>query len=665
MGKSRRNRGARRADPIAKPVKPPSDPELAAIREKRILPVMKDLQSSEPKARTAAAGAIANIIQDTKCRKLLLREQVVHIVLTETLADSSIESRAAGWEILKTLAAEEDSDFCVHLYRLDILTAIAHACKTVVQALTAQSPPFAQTPKAQQRFVWDICSSVLSLVGALVVARDEIVDAIIKNEDIFRLLFTLVSYNSTPLEVFEETLTCLMALSEDNLQVSQLILADPSNSFKQLIKFKSASGSRAVLACGVLHNMFAALEWHDHSPGQDGATDAALIPALTRLLEQTKTETTTANGNASMTPIDVLQLALEILASIATDLQGSLEKGNKREEEWNGIGDDTEMNQDQEGEEDPEEDGEHGEHRTDDDVEMDEDEMEADMEMVTGADDHVDDVSGIDDIPTLRELIQKAIPQLIRLSNAPLSSDEALAIQMHSLSALNNIAWTVSCIDFADGENGNIFQVWAPAAKRIWSKVIAPILATDTADINLAAVVASLAWAIARSLQGSVPLSGDEHRKFMSLYQASKKLDQDKEAATPSESDPEDPFQGLGVKCIGVLGQLGRDPAPIPLNREIGIFLITVLSSLPEIPTAEAIEALNQLFDIYGDEKLECDREVFWKDNFLKHLEEISPKAKTMAKSIDKRAQGELRSRADEAVLNLNRFIQYKKKNKP
>ena len=131
MGKSRRNRGARRADPIAKPVKPPSDPELAAIREKRILPVMKDLQSSEPKARTAAAGAIANIIQDTKCRKLLLREQVVHIVLTETLADSSIESRAAGWEILKTLAAEEDSDFCVHLYRLDILTAIAHACKTV------------------------------------------------------------------------------------------------------------------------------------------------------------------------------------------------------------------------------------------------------------------------------------------------------------------------------------------------------------------------------------------------------------------------------------------------------------------------------------------------------------------------------------------------------
>lgn len=540
-----------------------------------------------------------------------------------------------------------------------------------MQTITAQNPPFAQTTKAQQRFVWDICSSVISLVGALAVARDEIVDTIIKNEDIFQFLFALVSATSTPLEVFEETLTCLMTLSEDNLHVSQLILADPSNCFKQLMKFKSASGSRAVLACGVLHNMFAALEWHDHSPGQDGATDAVLIPVLVRVLDQTKMDNITANGNASMAPIDVVQLALETLASIATDLQGSIEKGNKiaergnkTEEEWNGIGDDTEMDQDKEEDENAEEDDEDGEHQDDGDVEMDEDEMEADMEMVTGADDQVDDVSGIDDIPTLRELIQKAIPQLIRLSNVQLSSDEALAIQMHSLSALNNIAWTVACIDFANGENANIFQVWAPAAKRIWSKVIAAILATDTADINLAAVVASLAWAVARSLQGSVPLAGDEHRKFMSLYQAAKKLNQDKSAAGTSESD-EDPFQGLGVKCIGVLGQLGRDPAPIPLNREIGVFLITVLTLLPETPAAEAIEALNQLFDIYGDENLDCDREVFWKDDFLKHLEEISPKTKSMAKAIDKRAQEELRSRADEVVLNLNRFTQYKKKNKP
>jgi hypothetical protein len=137
MAKSRRNRAkaSQRANPIAKPIKPPSDPELAAIREKSILPVIKDLQSPDPKRRTAAAGAIANIVQDTKCRKLLLREQIVHILLTQTLTDASLESRAAGWEILRVLTAEEEADFCVHLYRIDILTAIQHTSANVRKIL--------------------------------------------------------------------------------------------------------------------------------------------------------------------------------------------------------------------------------------------------------------------------------------------------------------------------------------------------------------------------------------------------------------------------------------------------------------------------------------------------------------------------------------------------
>lgn len=132
MAKSRRNRGsAARRDPLSKPVKPPSDPELAALREQKILPVIKDLQSADPKQRSSAASAISNIIQDTKCRKLLLREQIVHTILTQTLTDSALESRAAGWGILQILTQEEEADFCLHLYRSDILSAIEFASKTV------------------------------------------------------------------------------------------------------------------------------------------------------------------------------------------------------------------------------------------------------------------------------------------------------------------------------------------------------------------------------------------------------------------------------------------------------------------------------------------------------------------------------------------------------
>ncbi|KAK4103593.1 hypothetical protein N658DRAFT_444856 [Parathielavia hyrcaniae] len=677
MGKSRRNRvRGNRSDPIAKPVKPPSDPELAKLRESKILPVLRDLQSPEAKSRTAAAGAIANIVQDARCRKLLLREQVVHIVLTETLTDNSIDSRTAGWEILKVLAQEEEADFCVHLYRLDILTAIEHAVKAILETLTATEPPFAKLLKAQQRLVWDITSSLLTLLSLLALAREEILEAIVGNQTILRLLFRLASTDIAPQGIFEEAMSCLMALSEDSLQLGQAIINDQeTRCYDVLLKLATGAGPRAVLSCGVLHNVFSSLQWLDHSPGKDGTCDAVLIPSLARALEQVTPSTATTNGSSSHS--EITQVALEILASIGTDFQETLVKGNRApfgpaqtDEEWDGIddadadadadamevdqGSDAGPEEDEEGEE-GEDDGDGGE---DDSVNS---EIEADMDLVTGGEGS--GAGDINDLPTLRELIQRAVPQLIRLSNIPVDSEEALAIQSHSLSALNNIAWTISCLDFANGENANVFGAWYPTAKKIWRKTIAPVLEADSADLKLATQVASLAWAIARVLAGETPADGSPHRKFISLYQASRNQSQQPEP-NPSEGEEQDPFQGLGVKCIGVLGSLARDPAPLEVNREVGVFLVTLMGQ-QTTPPADIIEALDQLFDVYGDEEAPCDKQVFWKDGFLKHIEEFVPKMKALAKGIDKRTQAELRTRADEAFLNLGRFVQYKKKHAP
>lgn len=127
----RKNRVKKRADPIAKTVKPPSDPELAALREQKVLPILKDLTSADLKARGAAATAISNLIEDTRTRKLLLREQLVRILLEQTITDLGLETKAAGWGILRNLAIEEEADFCIHLYRQDILTAIEGVIKNV------------------------------------------------------------------------------------------------------------------------------------------------------------------------------------------------------------------------------------------------------------------------------------------------------------------------------------------------------------------------------------------------------------------------------------------------------------------------------------------------------------------------------------------------------
>ncbi|KAK0672329.1 hypothetical protein QBC41DRAFT_268820 [Cercophora samala] len=678
MGKARKNRvRASRADPIARAAKPPSDPELAKLRESKILPILKDLKNPEAKSRTQAASAIANIVQDAKTRKLLLREQVVHIVLTETLTDNSIDSRAAGWEILKVLAEEEEADFCVHLYRLDILTAIEHAAKAILDTLTSTEPPFSKLTKAQQRIVWEITSSLLALLNLLGMAREEIVTAIVANQTIVRFLFRLAASESTPQDTYEETLSCLTTLSEDNLVLGQAMTNDQeTRCYDVLLKLASGSGPRSVMACGVLHNVFSSLQWLDHSPGKDGACDAVLIGTLTRALEHVPASSAVANGNANQGA--VVQLALEILASIGADLQETLEKGNRSQpkdgDEWNGIedkpeaeaddamdvdGDSNAGDDDDEDKEDDEDDDdmEEGEEDDDDDI----GDLEADMEKVTGADDPLDS-GDLDDLPTLGAFVQQAIPQLVRLCNIQIDSEESLAIQSNALTALNNIAWTVSCIDFSESENSNIYDAWYPAAKKIWVKAITPIVEADNADLDLATQIASLAWAIARSLGANVPLTPGQHRKFIALYQAAKNQPK------PAEGQEVDPLQGLGVKCVGILGSLARDPAPLDLNREIGVFLVTLLQSCEQdktIPPADVVEAVNQIFDIYGDEATEHDKEVFWKEGFYKHLEEFLPKLRALAKTIDKRAQSELRDKADEAVLNLVRFLKYKKTHAP
>ncbi|KAF4636170.1 hypothetical protein G7Y89_g1920 [Cudoniella acicularis] len=651
MGKSKsRNRQKNRPGPTSKPIKPPTDPELAAIREQRILPVLKDLQSADLKTRSAAASAISNIIEDTKCRKLLLREKIVKILFEQTLTDSSLETRSAGWGILRNLALEEEADFCIHLYRQDILTAIEGTVKTIIQTIESQDVPFTKLPKPQQSLAWGLTSSIVSLISSLSEAQDEIVEAISKLSTITNFLFGLLSFDSTPNDVQNEVLSCLMALTEDNKPLIQQI-TEKDAWLKKLMTLK-ASGVLAVPACGVLHNIFTAMGWSDHNMPFEGVSDAALISTLVTSLEIDRSHNGT-NGNASYSsPDQILQLALEITASIATSLQEALE--HSHEKAFEGFDDPPEDLDEIDADEDINIDGEEGDEEGD--HEMNDEDIEADMDLVTGGGPEDDDSTGEE--PTLDLLVRNAAPKILALALPDGSGSEG--IKNAALSTLNNIAWTVSSIDFSTGHLDSLKKFWSSLAQQTWDQIISLVLASNTADIELASTVTSLAWAISRSVQGKITLKPEEPQKFMALYQASKTLPPTS-TGDSKKTDTEDAFQSLGVKSIGVLGSLALSPAPIPLNRQIGVFLLTILSALPETPAADTVEALNQLFDIYADSSYAFDEPVFWGDDFYKHLEDIAPKAKKMAKSIDKRKHEELRARADEAVLNLGRFLRYKK----
>jgi hypothetical protein len=477
-------------------------------------------------------------------------------------------------------------------------------------------------------------------------------------------LFGLLSLDTTPAQTTSEVLACLTALLEDNEALAQKVVGS-EDWFNKLIQIKDSNSTNAVAACGVLHNLFVSLKWYDHNTPIEGASDATLIPKLVQFMDRTEIETSTNGHSKHSSPDQVLQLALEITASIATSLQEALEHGSHYEKEFQGFDDAELMNEDaEEMEINREDDGEakarqdemDAEAHAAEDGEMNEDEMDADMELVTGHGSDVEETASEDS--TLERLVR------IAAGYALLLAIEKNNNTSHAISTLNNIAWTVSTIDFSTGHLDNLYNFWVSLTQRIWKEVIGPILAADTADIELASIVTSLAWAVSRSVKGVINIKPGEQRKFMALYEASKNLSSAENGAAKVLDSGDDAFQGLGVKCIGVLGSLALDPAPIDLNKEIGEFLLTVLASLPDTPPADTVEALNQLFDIYADKEYSFDEPVFWGYNFLKHLEEIQPKAKRMSKEIDKRLFPELRGRADEAVLNLDRFLIYKRKEK-
>lgn len=480
---------------------------------------------------------------------------------------------------------------------------------------------------------------------------------------VINFLFGLLVFDGTPNLVQHEVLSCLIALTEDNEVLGKQII-DHADWLKLLVKIKDSGLSTSVAACGVLHNLFVVMQWFDHNTPMEGASDAMLIPTLVQSMERSAVNGTNGHTQSS-SPDQILQLALEITASIATSLQEALEHGSKHEKSFEGFQDEVKpdneeaggMDQDNEDvdEEDKDEEAE------DDNGEMNDDEIDADMELVTG--DGPDDDDGPTDEVTLDALVRSAAPIILLLAQSNPATNADI-IQNCAFSALNNIAWTISSIDFSTGHLKSLQNFWASFAQKIWDDVVTPVLASNTADIELASAITSLAWAVSRSVKGEINIQAGEQRKFMALYQASKGLKHTEAEASGAKKDDEDTdaFQGLGVKCIGVLGSLALDPAPVDLNREIGVFLLTILSSLPDAAPADTVETLNQLFDIYADKSFAFDESVFWGNNFYKHLEDIQPKAKKMVKSIDKRKFGELRSRADEAILNLGRFLVYKRK---
>ncbi|GLD95004.1 hypothetical protein PINS_up003629 [Pythium insidiosum] len=110
------------------------------------------------------------------------------------------------------------------------------------------------------------------------------------------------------------------------------------------------------------------------------------------------------------------------------------------------------------------------------------------------------------------------------------------------------------------------------------------------------------------------------------------------------------------LNTIGMLGCVGQQSRDANENAVIGRCL---LSSLSDASLEVVTEALNAVFDVYGDEQFDA---AFAQLGFLPALESTAAAVKAKLRAEQRQLDRDLVAHVKETQLNLARFIKYKKK---
>ncbi|KAJ2717688.1 hypothetical protein H4S00_004149 [Coemansia sp. D1744] len=378
--------------------------------------------------------------------------------------------------------------------------------------------------------------------------------------------------------------------------------------------------------------------------------------------------------------MDYIQMALELAANIFTDEGASAEDAEKTESESedtaepaDGNGSDDDMGNDEDEEDDDaehEDDGDEGEADLEDrDADFDADDMndvlcdegaakketeEAVRQSVLGV--FIDAI-----VPSLLRLAEPTVAMTCAAESARLASvaEDFAALNERALGCFNNFLLVI------EESLKAWFRMHADRVDAWWRFLIgvAERLVGSAADADPAAADRRLRymvldraigcmWTLARGVGGEVPATPDQIEGLIFVCSTA-------------------PDHALRVKAVGVLGNIARrQPGHVDANRRIGLFLVdhVIAASLQANAqpggTCAAVEpvaeALDLLFDIYGDMAYDYDEPVFVREKLLPRLRQMLAPMRSLCKTVDRRKHRSLRDRCDLATQNLRAFIEYK-----
>ncbi|KAJ3043927.1 hypothetical protein HDV00_003967 [Rhizophlyctis rosea] len=632
MGKAQKQKKRSAARVAADPLGNGAVPMDNTAPEGPALPILKKLQSLKEDDRAWAATALSNLVLDASMRKQLLAGGAIDgllVLLTDIKPEVAVEAAGA----LRNFAIAGGTDI-----------------SGWIAAELGGVAPTTEPEKTERKVAFAFAEQVVALLWSLSEESDEAVHTITAANIIPFLMDIINPNHRIPFKLVVVAAQCLNTISEENEECNSIFATRPEWTEQLSFLATGAMGVyntwdenrmvMRVLGASIMYNLRKALASTPEIAGQPQVL-AAAVPVVSACLEydvrsaiasaaeaaqavDQAAQAAEAKGEVEQQPaptkdserlslleshMGTLQLGLELLANMYSE--DTSEEGQG----W--------------------EDADEGEDDEDDAIKM----MQEDGAVFSGESsapngNEMEEDGDAKDASLLfasAEMISKVLrlcelsPQ-IRSPSASTFLNQIVLVQLRALGCANNL--------FAAA--GKWYENNAVDVLGLWNGLfqIAHTAAGGVQGAEMVEGAVSAMWAL-------VPTA----EQINALIQS---------ANNPTAAD------SLKVKCVGVLGILGKRQGEIETNKAIGVFLIVLLSSTT---SAEVVaEALNALFDIYADAAFDYNAPVFVQGGFLAKLKELYPGLRGKVKALDKRRHRDVRERADEALTNLRAFIQYKEK---
>lgn len=641
MAKLKKNKRGKKTNPLGEKPKSKQDQKDESTRQSKILPLINKLQSSVPNERAMAMGAIGILAEDTRMRKLLLKEKLILILMEQCLNDSNDEIVVELYGLLRNLAIEEGYDVCKFYWRSNIWASIEAGINKIETSFKFLEENEASTGSADKKakdkskiqLLYDFTENLLSLVAGIANSSEDLFDAVLDKIDIpLALVTNLLQWNSPKLRVtiklYNALLNCLFEFTAESLPFIQKLAQVQNFQLDQLIACVNDPAQvnnklGKIYVEGIKFNVYEVL--HKYNFKQELATEIlSTVFDVSTTIDLAKVNETLFkpidNAEDPITKNENGELSVPFLSS----------KGEETPEKIQANADLL-------------------------CVETSLDLIASLLEFISTNEDLIEDPIILSE-STLSILIEKVYPFSMELLKFEIDHQFKLQLTEKALVVLNNLTWLFL-------SNSAIPTEWY---ERLINVIDITKILLSKENIDYQKQCLNILWGASKSLGPEIRAKLDE-----SMIESLIKINQ--EFISSSFQDEvegnleDDRLAKLEVflTATGFLGSIASIVENTDITRVIAEFLLQLITffhdkSQYSLCNEIVIESLNLIYDIFGDSLYSYDRAVFYEGGYIERLQQIEPRVKVMYKRIDKNRNPQLKVRGEEALLNLGRFIQYK-----